>query len=259
MESLRTARTRQRTSFVHEPSAWKAYASRWSTAFVRVVTRFCQFGADLREPDLVPGRALDGRPAGQAGVARELLRDVLPAEVEPVRRAPARDTAACDRANAGVRRVRAARHPRQGERHRDRRALDVVAAPEDAALGEGDVLGELELVAELLRGRAPRTRTACAGTRGTAGSLARRRNGLRPLGARSASVRANAELVSRTAAAANRRVAARRVRIRDVSVLDSAGLSLESGRSRSDRSAKRMGGRGLGNREVPPAAIVRPN
>ena len=43
-ESLRTARTRQRTSFVQEASAWKAYASRWSTAFVRVVTRFCQPG-----------------------------------------------------------------------------------------------------------------------------------------------------------------------------------------------------------------------
>ena len=107
------------------------YSSRWSATFVCVLHDL----ADVRVPDVVRGRALDRRPADEAGLGRQRHRRRLPAHVEPERPAPRRRASRRHRAHVRVERVRLAGEPRQHEVHRGRRDPDRRDARRDLAAG----------------------------------------------------------------------------------------------------------------------------
>ena len=104
-------------------------------------------GEDVDEPDVVARRALHDTPAGHAGIGRELLRQVAPADVEPVGSAPAGDAGGGDRADAGIERVGVAGQPGKRDRDRDGGCLRLLVRPDDPGFRERLVLRELELVA----------------------------------------------------------------------------------------------------------------
>ncbi len=103
--------------------------------------------ADVREPDLIAGRAIDNAPPRHARVCLDRLRQAAPADVQPKRGAPGADTVAGDRSHVGVDRVGLAGQPREGDGDRDGRSLELIVRPEGAGFAEARVLGELELVA----------------------------------------------------------------------------------------------------------------
>ena len=80
--------------------------------------------ADVRVPDVVRGRALDGRPANEARLRHHRHRCRLPAHVEPERLAPRGRATRRDGADVGVERVRLAGEPRQDEVDRRCRNAD---------------------------------------------------------------------------------------------------------------------------------------
>jgi hypothetical protein len=153
------------------------------------------------EPDVVAGRALDGLPPDETGWARIRLRHVRPAHVEAVRGAPLRDSLAGDGAHVPPERIGRACRPRQGDRDRDRGALQRVAPPDHRAVGEPALRRELELVAHGAAHWLPRE-----GGRAREGVRRRlvgsQQEGLQAVGAGSAAFAAGANTsVARTTAA----------------------------------------------------------
>ena len=174
----RTARTRQLIA----PVKFGALVECVELALVDGVDAGLDDTVDAGEPHLVARGALDRRPACEARVRRGLLRHVVPADVESVAGAPRGRAVPRDGPDARIGGVRRAGHPGQGQRDRDGRALERRAGPEDRALLEVRSLRELELVA---RGTSTgaHEKDGVRGKSRAAGSLARRRNGLRLRGA----------------------------------------------------------------------------
>ena len=113
--------------------------------------------AGLDQPDLVAGRAVDGRPADQSRVARERGGNRGPTDVEAEARAPRGDgTARKDRAHACEEGKRIAGDPRQRHRHGQGCALDVLVLEHDPVLAEHVAGRDLKLVAHRATGRRPR-------------------------------------------------------------------------------------------------------
>jgi hypothetical protein len=138
-------------------------------ALVGHVGRGADHLARIDEPNLVRCRALDRRPADEAGRIREhLLGLCLPAHVEPERGTPSGHARADVCADVCVERVGAARHPGQCGRDRHcrhaQRRLPAARRPHDRPIVERLARRELEVVARSpfirgpLEGRRPRER-----------------------------------------------------------------------------------------------------
>ena len=118
--------------------------------------------AEIREPDLIAGGAVDDVPARHARGRLDRLRQIAPADVESERCAPGTDAVTSDRPDACVDRIGSAGQPRQRDGNRNSRGLQLLVRPERAGLVEARSLRELELVAHRAahgqprKGRRPR-------------------------------------------------------------------------------------------------------
>ena len=119
----------------------------------------------VREPHVVGGGAVHGRPADVARSARQLGRQGRPAHVEAERRAPRADVAGrTDRAHARVQGVRIAGDPGQRDRNSRRRPRVRGVVPDDRVPREGRSSSPARARSALRREPASRRKTVSGRT-----------------------------------------------------------------------------------------------